>query len=90
MKKKGNLIKAVIYTAVGVLMTLLSIGSGIFVRLTGSFLPVYAEGVYLQMNRIIRWGIYAIIPVIAVLSILLAEYGIKYLIKYYQQNRRRH
>lgn len=83
---KKNIIKAVLYIVGGFAIALLAILGMIAMFLSSTFLPVYVGASYVIVNRILRYALYAILLVVIILSICLADYGMKFLIKKFHKN----
>lgn len=84
-----NNIKAMVYVVVGITVATLSVFGIASMYFSETFVPVYVGNVYVISNQIVRYGIYAMLAVITILSAKLADYGTKYLIKRFHKIRRR-
>lgn len=84
-----NNIKAVVYVVLGVLGMIICAISMISMYFSSTFIPVYVGKTYVISNQLIRYAVYAILIVIAVLSAMLADYGSEYLTKKFHKHGRR-
>lgn len=81
-------VKAKIYVVVGMIMTTASLMGMALMYLSPTFLPVYVKDTYVIGQQICRYALYAVLFVIFVLSVALADYGLSFLIKKLQRKRR--
>lgn len=88
-KMNKNIVKAVTYSVLGIIVVIGAVSFLLFLRFTGSFLPVYIGGKYIMKNRIIRLILYIVTPLTIPLGYMLSEYGTKFLIKRFLKNKRR-
>lgn len=88
-RKNKNIVKALIYSVTGITIVIATIIFLLFLRFTGSFLPVYIGGEYIRKNWIIRLFLYIVTPLAIPLGYMLSGYGVKFLIKRFLKNRRR-
>lgn len=84
-----NTTKAVLYVFIGVVASIALIMGGVYLFLSGTFLPVYVGGTYVIGNQILRYILYAVLLVGIILSAKLADYGISYLIKRFHKKLKR-
>ena len=85
MKKK---IVAAAYVVVGFLGTILGMQGIVYMYFSSTFLPVYIGSTYVVGNQVLRYGLYAVLAAIAILSCGLACYGIKFFIKRFRKIKR--
>ena len=81
-----NIIKAAVYVVLGTIGTIGSIIGIVSMYFSNTFLPVYIKDTYVIGNQIVRYELYLILFVAIILSVKLAEYGIKFLIKKFPKN----
>ena len=89
-KMNKNIVKAVIYSVIGIAIVIGAVIFLLFLRFTGSFLPVYIGGEYILRNWIIRLFLYIVTPLTIPLGYMLSWYGVKFLIKDSLKIKRRH
>ena len=78
---KKNMVKATVYVVEGIMLSLFSIRGIFFLYFSNTFLPVYVGKTYVIGNQILRYVLYITLAAVVVLSVKLADYGRKYLIK---------
>lgn len=81
---KRNITKSLIamaYVVIGGAGALLSMTAIAYMYFSTVFLPVYIGNTYVIGNQLIRYGLYAILAIIVILSVKLAGYGLNFLIK---------
>lgn len=86
---RNNIKKAVVYIITGAIIFIASLIGGVFLFLSGKFLPVYVGGTYVIGNQILRYILYVVLLVGIILSAKLADYGISYLIKRFHKKLKR-
>ena len=88
MRNKNN-VKATIYTVLGIVIAIAALIGITFLYFSGTVLPVYVAGSYILKNRIKRYVLYAILVVIIIAAVKVANYGATFLIKKFHKSRRR-
>lgn len=86
---RKNIVKATLYSALGLLGVLASMITIMLMYLSGEFLPVYVQNTYVIGNKIVRMELYIVLAVIFILSVKLAAYGIRFLTKKFHKILRR-
>jgi len=86
---KKNIMKATIYTFLGIAISIAAMLAGICMYCSGTFLPVYNGKTYVIGNQILRYELYLLLLVTIISSVRLADYGSTYLIKVIQKKVRR-
>lgn len=84
-----NMVKAILYTAIGFLLSLAAVTGIVKLYFSGTFLPVYVGNTYVVGNQIVRYEIYALLAIVVFLSCGLIRYGINFLTRKIHKNKRR-
>jgi len=84
-----NSIKAMAFVVIGMAGAVASLLGMAAMYFSTTFLPVYVGTVYVIGNQLIRYALYAMLAVIFVISVRLAEYGSSFLIKKFHKTKRR-
>jgi len=89
IKMTKNLKKAIIIALIGVVGSISCILSITAMYMSATFLPVYIGSVYVIGNQIVRYVLYAMLLGALILSVMLANHGISFIIKKFRKIKRR-